>query len=393
MTLDPTTLMVVSSLMTGLSGVLLFGAWILVKDAPALLWWSVANLAYAVGLVVVNISAVVAPPAAMIGAAFITMTPALVWAGVRCFEGRRISLPLVGMGVAAWLAIDVATMSEGPSTAALVLSLGNWVVYLFAAVGDLWGGRRERLNARWPLMGLLGLHGGIHVLGILDALDGEFRAGIPSLGGLFGAIYFEGLLYAMGSAIFMVVMCIQRNEARLSRVAQHDALTGAASRGAFFESAERLRRRCLDDGAPYSVVLFDLDRFKTINDNFGHQVGDRVIQGFATAARRMLRPNDLFGRYGGEEFIAFLPGTTVEAAFVIADRVRAAFVATEIEERKQVIAATVSAGVASTRDGALDETISAADDALYRAKALGRNRVHAASPAPDPGGINIIRVA
>jgi diguanylate cyclase (GGDEF)-like protein len=137
--------------------------------------------------------------------------------------------------------------------------------------------------------------------------------------------------------------------------------------------------------APVSVLVFDLDHFKAINDKSGHATGDAMLQLFAKIARETLRATDIVGRLGGEEFVALLPSTAAEAA-VAAERVRAAFAVASISREGRRIAATVSIGVASGSPGtAIDLLITRADDALYRAKGNGRNRVEiAGEPADAP---------
>jgi diguanylate cyclase (GGDEF)-like protein len=147
------------------------------------------------------------------------------------------------------------------------------------------------------------------------------------------------------------------------------------------------------------LIVFDLDYFKRVNDTYGHVVGDRVLRVFADTAGAMLRPADLFGRIGGEEFAAILPGVGAEAAYVIADRVRHAF---EVAPKNAsgpgslAVYATVSAGTAvALADATIDTIFEAADRALYRAKATGRNRVERALADPRSNAFesNVIRVA
>ena len=84
--------------------------------------------------------------------------------------------------------------------------------------------------------------------------------------------------------------------------ARRDSLTGIANHGALLDGARRLFTRCRKDGAPFSLIMFDLDHFKNVNDRHGHRAGDAILRAFADTVRGLLRPNDLFGRYGGEEF-------------------------------------------------------------------------------------------
>ena len=128
---------------------------------------------------------------------------------------------------------------------------------------------------------------------------------------------------------------------------------------------------------PAALLTFDLDRFKSINDKFGHPAGDTVLVTFCRLATSQLRPTDLFGRMGGEEFASLLPDTTRQDALQLAERLRAAFEATRHTVAEQPFTATVSVGVATSDDASFDLSalLVAADQALYRAKALGRNRV------------------
>jgi diguanylate cyclase (GGDEF)-like protein len=190
------------------------------------------------------------------------------------------------------------------------------------------------------------------------------------------------------------MMCRERMEAGFLAAARIDSLTGAANRGAFFAQADRLFRRASESAAPLSLIAFDLDHFKSINDNHGHAVGDQVLKSFAECAAAVLRPGDLFGRIGGEEFAALLPGASPEAAYVIADRVRHAFAAAPRRFGDHGVGATVSAGVATTTGGdSLEALLEAADRALYRAKDRGRNRVERRDAARAEPASNVIRVA
>ena len=162
-----------------------------------------------------------------------------------------------------------------------------------------------------------------------------------------------------------------RNELmrRLERAATRDFLTDALNRSAFTVAARRL----LADTA-VSVLMFDLDRFKRVNDTYGHAAGDKVLQAFARVVERNLREGDVFGRIGGEEFAVLLPCDLAEAADV-AERIRQAFAAERVTiESGEVLQATVSIGLAAGVAD-LDSLLGRADEALYRAKAAGRNRL------------------
>jgi two-component system cell cycle response regulator len=170
---------------------------------------------------------------------------------------------------------------------------------------------------------------------------------------------------------------LEANE-RLKHMSQTDALTGLDNRRhledrlrEMFEHARRLKE-------PFSCVMCDLDRFKTVNDSYGHQAGDAVLKQFARILRRDVREIDRVGRYGGEEFMLLLPGTVLDAGVTFAERVRKHVEAHTFTFEGVSICRTASFGVSAwphPRVTDCDGLMRAADDALYVAKETGRNRV------------------
>ncbi len=177
-------------------------------------------------------------------------------------------------------------------------------------------------------------------------------------------------------------MELERVVEEVSRLAERDDLTQAYNRRFIMDCLRTEDARAVRSGIPFSVCIFDLDHFKTINDRFGHLAGDRVLTAFAERARGTIRAMDLvggaegnrsFGRYGGEEFIVILPATTVDGARRCAERVR---LATADEPFDDVFKITLSAGVSEYRLGeSIEDTLRRADNALYLAKQNGRNQV------------------
>ncbi len=169
---------------------------------------------------------------------------------------------------------------------------------------------------------------------------------------------------------------LREANARLEELASTDRLTGIANRWHFLELAERELDRRRASGEPLALVMLDLDHFKGVNDRYGHLAGDRALAALAECVRATIRPLDLCGRFGGEEFLVLLPGIDAEGALHIAERLRSAIAATPVEFDGQAIPIAASLGVAAWdgRSG-IDDLIRRADEALYRAKAAGRNRV------------------
>ena len=158
-------------------------------------------------------------------------------------------------------------------------------------------------------------------------------------------------------------------------------MTGIANRRSFLQDANLLAKRHRADPRPTAVLLIDLDHFKSINDRFGHALGDRVLEMFTETARKSVRASDLLGRLGGEEFAAMLYDTTRDKAVAVAERIRESFAAVAQEIDGRPLCATVSIGLAYCEQAALDvpEMLAQSDQALYFAKEHGRNRVEVAS--------------
>lgn len=164
----------------------------------------------------------------------------------------------------------------------------------------------------------------------------------------------------------------KRAEERLRDMAEHDPLTGVYNRRSLFDILEAEIRRARRYRGPLSLVMFDVDHFKRVNDAHGHEAGDRVLVGIAETVRKELRAADRLARYGGEEFVVIAPGITAQQASALAERLRARIAATKVEPLPRV---TCSFGVCQFAGEDSDAFIRRADDLMYQAKQAGRNRV------------------
>lgn len=163
----------------------------------------------------------------------------------------------------------------------------------------------------------------------------------------------------------------------LGHMARHDQLTGLLNRGSAMQAAEEALL-IAGGTAPFGVAIFDLDHFKRVNDSYGHLVGDEVLATLARVLASTVRTGDIVGRFGGEEFVAFLPGSSLSAVRAFSERIRIAVEETQVSVGDELaISVTVSAGVASIPGCAdsLNEAIRVADDRLLQAKRQGRNQV------------------
>jgi diguanylate cyclase (GGDEF)-like protein len=174
----------------------------------------------------------------------------------------------------------------------------------------------------------------------------------------------------------------------LEQRANHDALTGAVNRGAMLNKIEEEASRSQRTLVPFCIVLFDLDFFKRVNDTYGHRAGDEVLKETVRRAQQALRPYDVLGRYGGEEFIVLLPGCDLDDGAVVAERLRARISGSPFMPESSKLNISASFGLVSSSLGhsTLEAMIDAADKALYKAKANGRNRLERAQRATSSGG-------
>lgn len=210
-------------------------------------------------------------------------------------------------------------------------------------------------------------------------------------------------LYSMSTMASLVLIAIgfslmakEAAEDQIRILAMRDSLTGCWNRVWIGKRARQEMLRLRRHGTPLSMVIIDIDYFKKINDTHGHLAGDAVLQGFAARVGACLRETDVFGRWGGEEFILLLPLTGFPAALQVAERVRVALAATPVA---QSIRISASFGISSclSTDG-WEDWLNRADIALYRAKAGGRNRVEPEFPlqpatlAKGSGGASVARL-
>ncbi|PAU80475.1 GGDEF domain-containing protein [Halovibrio salipaludis] len=196
---------------------------------------------------------------------------------------------------------------------------------------------------------------------------------------LLGVYLFNlSVVFAMfGYLSFFYLNIVTEASRKLRRIATTDSLTGLLNRRHMTHLLERELARFRRQGHPVSFLLFDIDYFKEINYEHGHETGDRVLEDVAAIIKDQLRTQDLIARWGGEEFLVVLPDSELQSARAIAERVREALMAREWQgSNGQPIAVTTSAGVSAfSRDDDRNSAISRADRALYRGKELGRNRV------------------
>lgn len=381
MSLDSITLYLVATMVAGLLGAMLvfFGRQ---ENNPALKWWGTAYLLGAASV------ALWTTASQTLGGMFSLALNAvgfiacgMVWNAARVFHGRKPNLPGLVLGAPAWIA---AAMVLGPKDSALRLTIGAAIVAIYAALtaGELWLERRKSLQRRWPAIAVPVLHGFVLMLPIL--LGDLFTPNGEKFGSSIWVTVFsiELVLYAVGTVFVIFMLVSERTVTVHKTAASMDPLTGLLNRRGFSEACARVIEREANAGRPVTVMIFDIDHFKSINDRFGHPAGDELLKLFSSLVVNNLRISDLSGRIGGEEFAALLP-CPLEEGVLVAERVREAFEGSGIVCEQGPVDTTVSIGVAGGPAGTeLEVLLASADTALYQAKRGGRNRVEAAVELP-----------
>jgi len=386
--LDVGTLFVIATCVTSLLGVFLLFAYLQDRIA-ALAWWGSAYLIGGSSGAIWRLSDQISPPLpASTPNVLLFVAVGMIWSAARLFHGRSISWAGMLLGAGAWLAAcSVPAFADSPPLRVVASSL-IVATYTFLIAAELWRERRKPLIRRWPAIFVPMLHGAIFLFPMaLASLSFDLDGSSTPATGWVAVFAIEVVLYVVGAAFIVLVLAKDRTVRAYKAAAATDPLTGIHNRRGFFDAAAVLMSANRTAAQPVSVLIFDLDNFKSINDNFGHGMGDAMLQLFAGVARKTMRAGDVIGRLGGEEFVAIISGTLAEAA-IAAERVRAAFAAATLDPSGDRIAATVSVGVAcGSADAAIDMLIARADAALYRAKANGRDRVELlgeAVPAQRP---------
>jgi diguanylate cyclase (GGDEF)-like protein len=374
--LDVTTLFVIATCVTALLGLLLLSAWAQ-ERIRALAWWGTAYLLGGFSVAMWSIESLISPPLPVGTAnALLFIACGMIWSAARLFHGRPVLWGAMCAGAMVWLIGCLVPEFAQSLLTRILLSSMIVSAYTFLTAAELWRERRKTLLRRWPAIFVPLLHGAVFLFPIPLAGLLPSDGGVVSLASGWVAIFtLETMLYVVGTAFIVLVLAKERTVRIHKDAALIDELTAIPNRRAFFAAAEDLIARQAKKHEPVSVLMFDLDHFKMINDRFGHPVGDEVLRLFATTASTCLRASDVVARLGGEEFVAILPGSLSDAR-AAAERVRAAFQAAAGTVADCPLAATVSIGAASAAlDADVSALVAAADKALYLAKANGRNRV------------------
>lgn len=377
MRLDAPTLFVFTLMVMAVIALLLLWAWFQNKRIKVLAWWGVAMLLESLGTALVFLRGLTPDWLSInLANAFLFFAYGLIWSGARLFNERPVH-PSFAFGAGVWLLacqFDHFYASLPARASLFSILIGS---YALLAAREFWLSK-EPLASRPAIATWLTIHALIffsHTPVLL--LSPPASGSIQPLGEpWFVFIAFQGSLHNVVAAFLLLAMVKERIELRYKTASRTDPLTGVSNRRFFVTSAKRIMERAGRGKSGVALLLFDLDHFKKINDSCGHQFGDEVLKTFCRTASSHLRPTDLIGRLGGEEFAVLLPGVDPVGAHRVAERILAAF-RTAGQNIDSSLDITASAGIAASGAGysSFDDLFTRADRGLYKAKDAGRNRV------------------
>jgi diguanylate cyclase (GGDEF)-like protein len=379
------TLLAITVFTPVLAGCLLLLSWLEHRKMVALALWGSCFITASIATMLIIVARGTIPDfwSIIVGNALLAAAYGLLWCGARKFDGKKASIISALAGVPLWIAACLIAPIYARAEARATVMAAIAVFYTLLTLLELWRGRGDGMW-RWPIMLLLLGHAA--AVPVLIPLAGAWAHPDPSDVNLLTIMIFETAFVCVGAGYLFGSLAKDRIAASYRRISLTDSLTHVPNRRGFFETAEQLLMKIDYERRPVALLLFDLDRFKNINDRYGHDTGDEVLTAFCRVATSMLRPADLFGRIGGEEFAGLLPDTKQQEALWLAERLRTAFEGTSHTVGGRTLTATVSVGIAVLDDGRIDLSalLKEADIALYHAKSLGRNRVEISARPDEP---------
>lgn len=381
-TLDAQTLFVVIILIYWLMGVLILVAALHGRNGRTLLWSALANvfngLAFLVGFV--SGTHYWGPLSIWLSNILLITGYGCVWTSLRSFAGRPPHWLALSGGAIIWFALCAAMPSFMDAVYWRIVAFSALtLIYLLAALVELRSCLDEDRLSISTIFAIVSLHMLFYAFRMMP-LQGP---GPTWLGRSdFGLTILENMLFIVSLSFAILIMVRARGERQFRYASRHDELTGLSNRRVMFEQGSRSLAERRVPGEDMAVLMCDLDKFKRINDRYGHQIGDRILVLFANILRQTTRETDLCARIGGEEFIVLALTQNPQGAELLANRIRKALAAASSSETGPL---SVSIGVAcaSTVGDHLGELLSRADQALYAAKHAGRDRVCVWTPSFD----------
>lgn len=300
--------------------------------------------------------------------------------GTRQFIGKKGAIrPLSILAIVANVGLFYYFTYPAPSINNRIIVISGITAILSAACAI------ELFRDRSKHWGLSGIMTGVNFLGysgfqlyrIVYTLNETKLLSFMAAGNVHAFAFLAIIILISGTSFGYIWMVSKSLEFELTELANHDQLTQILNRRGVESFAQQEFSKANRIDSDLAVIMTDIDDFKKVNDTFGHQIGDEILASFADLIGNNLRPYDIFGRLGGEEFIIVLPNTTVDQAQVLAERLRKKVEEFPFQVNKKEIGITASFGIAKQRPemDTLEKTIPFADKALYQSKRQGRNKV------------------
>ncbi|MBH3358673.1 MULTISPECIES: GGDEF domain-containing protein [Pseudomonas] len=379
MLLSIPTLILVTVFLLGLMGTLTLHTWARGKRERPLGYLGAMLLLASVGVALISLRERgydLVP--LVLGNIVLLLSAALGWTAMRTLAGRAPYLPGIAMGVVVWLLFCFTPVFYDSLSLRITVYSTLAAAYSGLGIVELWRSRNRLDMAYMPALLILGMHTIFYLVRLIvdEGLSLENALSGSGDGARFFAVMlFESMLYATGIAYITLAMVKEQAEKKYKTAANTDELTGIGNRRAFITQGEQILAEAKRTHTPITLLLFDLDHFKRLNDSLGHQAGDQALIAFSQLATRNLRHGDVFGRIGGEEFACLLPGAGEQIATLVAQNIRQRFHSAALPTPGSL---SVSIGVVTSEAAGyeLSRLLALADDALYAAKAAGRNRVH-----------------
>ncbi|MGN6549610.1 MAG: GGDEF domain-containing protein [Pararhizobium sp.] len=376
------TLLICTSTVTFLIAIALSLAWVQDRRPAGLGVWCLALWVGTAASVLLGLRTLVSFDLSigvgnMLGAAAYS----IMWVGSRAFDGRSKQWRLALLAPLVWIVLFSCLPAIHDNVNGRIVLMSVLVGVYAGATGFeiLRSNRIEPLPIRKLASAVFTTHALVYLarIPLVVYAPPQFVKG-SGYSTWYALITFELFVHTMCSAVIILALIKERAEARYRHASERDPLTGIFNRRSFFERVEKeLARR------PAGVMLLlDIDHFKSVNDGYGHLVGDRILVAFSECVAGALGKGAIFGRFGGEEFAVFLPRAEQSEGIAVAERLRECVSRTAVVHMGNRIGITVSIGAADATTVAadFDALIGAADLVLYEAKRKGRNRIAAYDP-------------
>ncbi|MCF8478657.1 MAG: GGDEF domain-containing protein [Pseudolabrys sp.] len=374
--LDVPTLVFATVCIVGFLGVFMIVNWLQQREVFALAWWGSAYLIAASAIALWGAPSPLFEIPSVWPEALVFVACGMIWNGVRLFHGRKLWPLAIAGGAGGWVVLCHAWDVPEGGWGRIALGVMVGAAYTVCISVELSHERRRSFYSRGAAIAVPLLYAVLFLSPVALWLfrPDFFAVRWPAV------LALETIIYAVATAFILLLTVKDRHVHFYRTAATTDSLTGLLNRGAFLEAARKMQMHHGARGRPVTLLMFDLDHFKSVNDRFGHATGDSVLRIFTQVARNSMRATDLIGRLGGEEFVALVP-EPMAGAVHIAERLRAAFESAGVTVDGHAIGATVSSGLASSckQEPDIGSLLVLADVALYRAKNEGRNRFFCAA--------------